>query len=101
MGMWWGASAQKQATPYALARGLRKIIPIYTGASFRATRSSDDAETDVYFDGNGITDSSLVSVGGNYGTWRGSDTIKLVRLYDQSGNGNHGVMSDPIKQPIT
>jgi len=57
--------------------------------AIRAERDSDNAQTDVeLYDTGSIDLSSTVSVGGDFGTWAGSDTCVVVTWYDQSGNGN-------------
>ena len=77
----------------AFAFGLRKLKSTAT-ASIRVRRSSDDAEQDIGFDGNDLDTTSLLSfIGANNGI--------VVKLYDQSGNGNHAnhVVSGTKYQP--
>jgi hypothetical protein len=73
----------------------------YTSYAFEARRSSDNATTNVAFDHSGVvSNSSVVSAGGNFGTWRGADTIYYRTRYDQSGNGNNVTQTTLANQPI-
>jgi len=77
-----------------VAYSLRKLRVGYTGSAIRVRRSSDNAEQDIGFSGNGdLNTSSLLSfVGlGNNGfvkTW-----------YDQSGNGIDATQASNSAQP--
>lgn len=77
------------ATPY-MAHSVRWLYPSYIGPIFRVSRSSDNAQTDVFVDGSGTVTS--VSNNTEYNTsaltsWAGASTLRVVKLYDQSGNG--------------
>lgn len=80
-----------------LACSVVKLKKSYTGPSLRVRRSSDNAETDIYFDKKtGVLDyvqlSSFIGPGpGAYGY--------AVTFYDQSGNGNHLLQTIAPFQP--
>ena len=67
----------------------------------RVRRSSDDAETDVGFDGfEKVSLNSPVSAGGDLTTWADTDDVFIVKKYNQ-GNGGTGfdlVQADSTKQ---
>lgn len=75
-----------------LAAGVQWLIPDYTGPIFRVQRSIDNAQTDVWTNNvgsvvkitsNGATDSNALN------TWANGSTMRVVTLYDQSGNNRH------------
>jgi hypothetical protein len=73
----------------------RRIDKYYEGPILRVRRSTDDAELDIGYDGsNNLDTTSIVSFAG--GPWV---TMYVVRVYDQSGNGNDWIQSDPLLQP--
>jgi hypothetical protein len=65
----------------AFAYSFRKLRNAYAGSAVRIRRSSDDAETNVGFDGSGNFDSAAAAthIGGGSGF--------VVTWFDQSGNG--------------
>lgn len=65
----------------------------YTNYAFEARRSSDNATTNVLFDRGVVTNNSIVSSGGTFGTWRGADTIFIRTIYDQMQNGGDFVQT--------
>jgi len=87
-------------TGSAFAWSLWLLNSRYTGYAFEARRSSDNATTNVSFDKGVVTNSSAVSAGGNFGTWRGADTIFIRTQYDQSGNACNVVQTNTSLQFI-
>ncbi len=70
-----------------LGFSLRKLKSSST-YSIRIKRLSDNAETDVGFDGSDtLSSSSPVSAGGDFGTWTSGSVTKVVTWYNQ-GSGN-------------
>ena len=83
-------------TGAAIAFSMRRLNSAYTGPAIRIRRASDNAEMDINF-----IDSSVASSTSSFGQLK--DTINeseivnfcganqgfIVRVYDQSGNGNH------------
>lgn len=68
------------------AYALRKLLSSYSGACIRVKRSSDNTEQDIGFSAGVLDTASLAtfcSGGGNVG--------RVVKWYDQSGNGNDAV----------
>ena len=63
------------------ALSLTQLLSSYTGACVQLQRSSDADTQDFYFV-NGFLDTASVSA------WAGADTIYIMKIYDQSGNGN-------------
>lgn len=61
---------------------LRKLKSTATSA-IRVNRSSDSTEQDIGFDSNGDFDIT------SYNTFVGGGTGRVMKWYDQSGNGNH------------
>ena len=113
-----GISSSGQTPMYKLLRkhqssACSKLLDQYSGATaayslrlldcdysenpaIRVRRSSDDAEQDIGFDGNGDLDvSSLITFTGN---GAGNDGF-VVTWYDQSGNGNNATQSTAANQP--
>ena len=102
--------------PPAFAYGLRLLRGGYTGYAVRLRRDADDIEVEVKFDGAGNVslDSAVVDggteqtgsvTGGTYsGTtlsaFAGSDTCRVVKWYDQSGNGRDAFQTVEAIQPI-
>jgi len=70
------------------AYSVRKLFSDYTGAHVRIKRSSDNAEVDVTFDKNGV-----VVTPTDWTSWSGSDTLYVMKWYDQSGNNKFGTAS--------
>jgi len=104
------------ATP-AFAYGLRLLDSDYTGYAIRVRRDADDIEVEVKFDGagnvslaspivDGGTEQTGSVTGGTYsGTmtlkaFAGSDTCRVVKWYDQSGNGRDAFQTVEANQPI-
>ena len=76
------------------AYALRRLFGEYTGAQVRVRRSTDNAETDVYFSSDG----SIQNL--NLTTWLGGGTAYVRTWYDQSGNGNNVTQATADSQPI-
>lgn len=62
--------------------GTARFVSAYTGPAIRVLRPSDSAELDIDFDGNRLDETALFA-------FLGSETGKVLILYDQTGNGNH------------
>jgi hypothetical protein len=77
----------------AAAYSLRKLRTAYTGAAIRINRSSDSAQTDIFFDGNGQLDILTLT------TFVGLSTSQIVIWYDQSGNGRNGTPFNQANAP--
>lgn len=76
----------------AVAYGLRKLRSAYLGPAIRVRRAADNAEKDIYFNGQGNLDTAdLVAFAG------GSSFIRT--WYDQSGNGKDAVQTAAASQP--
>jgi hypothetical protein len=76
----------------AAAYGLRLLRSAYLGPAIRVRRAADNAEKDIYFDGQGNLDTAdLVAFAG------GSSFIRT--WYDQSGNGNDAQQTAAASQP--
>ena len=75
------------------AYALRRLFGLYAGPQVRLRRSTDNAETDVYFNING----SIQNL--NLTTWLGGGTGYVTTWYDQSGNGNNVTQATTSKQP--
>jgi len=73
---------------------LRRIFNTYTGPQVRVRRSTDNVETDIYFDKYG----SMINF--NLTTWLGGGTAYVRTWYDQSGNNNDITQTDTASQPI-
>lgn len=71
------------------ACSLRKLRAGYTGAAIRVVRSSDSAELDIGFLGNGLNIPALMN-------HVGSGTGYVKKMYDQSGNGRDFVQSGAV-----
>ncbi len=79
------------ATPTA-AYSFRKLRAGYSGACLRARRSTDNAESDIAFDGDVVDAAALV-------TLAAGGTGYVARRYDQTGNGREIVMTSASFQP--
>jgi hypothetical protein len=86
-----GSSVYTQAVG---AYALRRLFGAYTGAQVRLRRSTDNEETDVYFDKYGYP------VNFDVETWLGGGTGYVVTWYDQSSGANHVTQSTAGNQPI-
>ena len=75
------------------AYSVRKLDKDYTGNCMRIRRDSDDAETDIGFDGNGDLSTTAIA------THCASANGYIVTLYDQSGNSYNATQSTASAQP--
>lgn len=80
-------------TDIGIAFSVRKLRTAYTGYCMRVRRENDNAEQDIGFDANGLLDESAIRTfcGANYG--------RVVKFYDQTGNGNDLYQSTGTAQP--
>jgi hypothetical protein len=77
----------------AAAYSLRKLRTAYAGSAIRVRRSSDNAETDIGFNGsNQLNTTALL-------TFCGVSSGFISIWYDQSGNSNNLIQSTLSKQP--
>jgi hypothetical protein len=86
-----GSSVYTQAVG---AYALRRLFGVYTGAQVRLRRSTDNVETDVYFDKHGYP------VNFDVETWLGGATGYVVTWYDQSSGANHVTQTTTTSQPF-
>lgn len=101
----------------AFAYGLRLLDSDYAGYAIRVRRDNDDIEVEVKFDGagnvsmaspivDGGTEQTGSVSGGTYsglltlGDFGGTDTCRVVKWYDQSGNGRDAFQTVEASQPI-
>jgi hypothetical protein len=70
------------------AYSVRLLFSNYTGDHVRIKRSSDNAEIDVKFDKVGVVISPT-----DWISWSGTDTLYVMKWYDQSGNNKFGTAS--------
>lgn len=75
--------------PVVGAWGVRKLVSTYTGPLVRIRDTVGSAEQDVGIGSDGWL--ATFSVGGN---------AAVVKVYDQSGNGNHIEQANTAKQPL-
>jgi Alpha-L-arabinofuranosidase B, catalytic len=77
----------------AFAFSFRKLRNAYAGSAVRIRRSSDNAEADIGFDGEGDFDTAAAAshIGGGSGF--------IVTWYDQSGNGRDVTQATAADQP--
>jgi hypothetical protein len=74
--------SQSGLTSPVAAFSMRRLAGSYAGPCLRVQRSTDNAQSDIYFTGDWIDSAAMSSfVGGGTGF--------VVRWCDQSGNGNH------------
>lgn len=71
------------------AWGLRRLVTGYAGPAVRVRDTNDNSEQDVGFDSEGLL-ATFTTVG----------DAAVVRLYDQSGNGEDLVQATATRQPI-
>ncbi|GAA4335394.1 glycine-rich protein [Flaviaesturariibacter amylovorans] len=76
-----------------LAAGLRKLNPDYAGPALQLRRASDGATADFGFSGIELDKVAIIA-------FLGAEQGYCVKLYDQSGRGNHLVQPDPSRQPL-
>ncbi len=88
------------------AYSTRLLRTAYSGPSMRVRRSSDNSQTDVYFDSTGIISlySKIASVNGvvsdtTFCQWAGNANVFVTTWYDQTGTGFHATQSTLAYQP--
>lgn len=77
-----------------MAFSFRKVLKDYIGSAIRVRRISDNAESDIGFDGSGNLDITA------YNAFRGASSLRLKTWYDQSGNGYNAVQNTNTLQPM-
>jgi len=75
---------------WSIARRLRTA---YTGSLIRIRRSSDNAETDIGYNGSNELDTSAIT------SFVGANSAFVTTKYDQSGNGRNFVQTTAANQP--
>lgn len=80
----------------ALAWSVRRLSSSYTGPAMRVRRSSDNAEVDIGFTGNGMLDTEALA------EHCGAGDGRLVRWYNQGTSGANGDLrqTTPAAQPF-
>ena len=81
---------------YSVSAGawsLRKLSSTYSGSSIRVRRTSDSQESDIGFDVSGNLDTVTLL------QFVGSDSARVTKIYDQSGNGRDFVQPTASWQP--
>jgi hypothetical protein len=78
-------------TGAAFAWSFRKLRTAYAGNAVRLIRASDSAESDFGFSGNDFDTAGAA-------TWIGASSARLMKFYDQSGNGVD-ITADPTDRP--
>ena len=79
-------------TDILVAYSFRKLSSTYSGNAVRVRRTSDNAEQDIGFDGNGDLDTSALT------TFLGSDDGFITKWYDQAGNNRDGAQTNANRQ---
>lgn len=75
------------------AYSLRKLRKNYSGPAIRVRRTSDNAQSDIQFTGNGdLNTTSLLS-------FAGAGSAFVVTMYDQSGNSKNATQASASDQP--
>ena len=78
------------------AFSLKRLFAAYSGPVVSVRRSSDNATSDFYSDGN----ANLVNGSGtSYSAWIGADFGCVTTWYDQSGNGKNATQGTNTIQP--
>ena len=95
-----GVISDPVTSKLASAISLRRVVSGYTSPILRVRRSSDSAETDVYFDNNGVVSTnSTVSAGGTLGTWMGADNLYIRKWWDQAAPTEFREQPTASRQP--
>jgi hypothetical protein len=94
----WNQSASVSFlfTAYAkpvMAFSFRKVVRDFVGSAIRVRRVSDNAESDIGFDGSGNLDLTA------YNTFKGASSLRLKIWYDQSGNAYDATQTTTTLQP--
>ena len=79
----------------AAAYSLRKLRQNYTGPAIRVREETRQDEQDIYFDAHGNLDTIALH------KFKGDATrLRVITLYDQSGNSRHATENTSDKRPI-
>ena len=94
----WGQSSTVSFTFTAYAKpvmafSFRKVVKDYVGSAIRVRRASDNAESDIGFDGSDNLDLAT------YNTFKAASSLTLTTWYDQSGNGYNATQPTNALQP--
>lgn len=77
----------------SISVGVIKLRSAYTGSCIRIRRASNNNETDIGFDSDGILDAAAIA------TFCSGTTCFVRTVYDQSGNANNIVQTTTTRQP--
>ncbi|GAA4323064.1 arabinofuranosidase catalytic domain-containing protein [Flaviaesturariibacter amylovorans] len=93
-----GASSYSWSTPPVipsakLAAGLHQLSSSFNGSALQLRRPSDNAVAEFGFINGELNLAAIYA-------FLGSETGRCVKLFDQSGNGNHLEQTDPLRQPL-
>lgn len=81
-------------TAAVAAYGVTKLRAAYAGSAFQVRRASDNATSDIGFDGSGVADwASAIS-------FAGGSQLYLSKWYDQSGNGKDASATSGNQTPL-
>ena len=75
----------------AFAYALKLLYSNYLGPVVQIQRSSDNAVSDIYADVSGNLGTGYLGTGTPFSTWLNSSIAYVVKLYDQTNNGNHAI----------
>ena len=81
------------SAPAKVAYSLRRLSSSYTGNLIQVRRSSDNATSNIGYDGSGNLDVAALT------SFVGSGNGYISIWYDQSGNGNNAVQATTGSQP--
>lgn len=76
------------------AFSLRRLSKAYTGNCVRVREDSGNTELDIGFDEAGVVDTAAIA------SHCGSNSGYVVKIYDQSSNGNDATAPDTARQPV-
>jgi hypothetical protein len=91
----WKKLRSVVTNPWAGAVAIYSVFQVtgYAGSCIRVRRASDNTEQDIGFSAGVLSMAALA-------TFRGASTLYLVKIYDQSGAGNHATQTDTTAQPV-
>ncbi len=81
----YGSLSSGAKSNLIVALNMRPVLSTYSGPLFRVIRSSDRAITDVYGT-SGSSSSWFTKNGIDLSTWKSTNTLYVVRWFDQSGS---------------
>ncbi len=93
--LWWNKDFEIDTTLGTLddsedvivAYALRRLFNDYSGPIVRVKNSSN-VQSDIYFDKGGLIIEPL-PVGGTFSAYNNGNDVEIIKVYDQSGNGDH------------